>query len=76
PHVVAATAWALAGEGEKCREHIRTAINIGWLCGIAQLRALWPELLASQAIWENPAWCDLLDRLEPEAENRDTVPPR
>ncbi|MDD5646811.1 MAG: GNAT family N-acetyltransferase, partial [Candidatus Bipolaricaulis sp.] len=54
PHVVAATAWALAGEGEKCREHIRTAINIGWLCGIAQLRALWPELLASQAIWENP----------------------
>jgi GNAT superfamily N-acetyltransferase len=66
PHVVAATAWSLAGDGGKCREHISAAINMGWLRGIAQLRALWPELLESDRVWENPAWREILERLDPE----------
>ncbi len=66
PYVVAATAWAGAGDGEKCRKSIRAAMDMGWLREIAQLRALWPELLQSGRVWENPAWCELLVRLEPE----------
>ena len=66
PYVVAATAWALAGDGERCRASIRSAIDMGWLREMAQLRALWPELLASERARQNPAWRELFDRLVPE----------
>ncbi|MDD5264380.1 MAG: GNAT family N-acetyltransferase [Candidatus Bipolaricaulis sp.] len=66
PYVVAATAWALAGEPEKSQENLRAAIDLGWLRSISQLRGLWPELVASARAWENPAWRDLFLRLEPE----------
>lgn|GEM_PF-1088726 len=66
PYVVAATAWALAGEREKSQENLRAAIDLGWLRSISQLRGLWPELVESERAWENPAWRDLFLRLEPE----------
>ncbi len=66
PYVIAATAWSLAGEREKCQENIRAAIDLGWLRSISQLRALWPELVESERAWENPAWRELFLRLEPE----------
>jgi len=66
PYVVAATAWSLAGEREKCQQNIRAAIDLGWLRSISQLRALWPELVESERAWQNHAWRELFLRLEPE----------
>jgi len=66
PYIVAATAWSLAGEWEKVKENLRAAIDLGWLRSISQLRALWPELVESERVWQDSAWHDLRLRMEPE----------
>lgn len=64
PHIVAATAWALAGSGQKCRTQLRNAIDMGWLTSVAQLRALWPELFTVPDLQERKPWAELLALLE------------
>lgn len=66
PHIVAATAWALAGENASCRDHLHRAIDIGWLKTLDQLRGLWPELFEHSQIFENEAWMAVFSRLMPE----------
>jgi len=64
PHIVAATAWALAGSGQKCRAQLRNAINMGWLTSVAQLKALWPELFEVPDLMERKPWAELLALLK------------
>jgi GNAT superfamily N-acetyltransferase len=64
PHVVAATAWALAGSGEKCRGQLLCAIDMGWLRSVDQLRRLWPELFEVEGLAERKPWSELFARLE------------
>ena len=64
PHIVAATAWALAGSGQNCRAQLRNAIEMGWLTSVAQLKALWPELFTAPDLQERKPWADLLALLE------------
>jgi len=64
PHIVAATAWALAGSGQKCRAQLRNAIEMGWLTSVAQLQALWPELFTVLDLQERKPWAELLALLE------------
>jgi len=64
PHIVAATAWALAGNGRACRRQLRRAINMGWLHSLSQLRSLWPELFAVPDLQERKPWADLLALLK------------
>ncbi|MFC2094909.1 GNAT family N-acetyltransferase [Candidatus Bipolaricaulota bacterium] len=66
PHIVAATAWALAGESASCRDSIHRAIDLGWLKTLDQLRELWPELLRSSKILENEEWRAVFSRLRQE----------
>jgi len=67
PHIVAATAWALAGNGQKCRAQLRNAINMRWLTSVAQLKTLWPELFTAPDLQERKPWAELLALLEWEA---------
>jgi len=64
PHIVAATAWALAGNGEKCREQLRCAIEMGWLRSLNQLRNLWPELFSVPGLRDRKPWSDLFALME------------
>ena len=64
PHIVAATAWALAGEGESCRRHLHCAIDVGWLKTVDQLRATWPELFHNPGLFQDAAWRTIFSRLE------------
>jgi len=64
PHIVAATAWALAGSGQKCRAQLRNAIDMGWLTSVAQLKTLWPELFEVPDLMERKPWAELLALLE------------
>ncbi len=66
PHVVAATAWALAGDGEACRKQLHDAIAMGWLTSQQQLRKLWPELFGNPRVLEDDAWLAVLNRLKRE----------
>ena len=63
PHLVAATAWTLAGEGNPCRKHLHCAIDIGWLRTMDQLRSAWPELFHNPNILKNKEWMDIFSRL-------------
>jgi len=65
PHIVAATAWALAGETANCRGHLHHAIDMGWLKTLDQLRELWPELFLNPRIFENEEWMAVFSRLLP-----------
>lgn len=65
PHIVAATAWALAGNHDGCLRHLHRAVDIGWLRTTAQLRTLWPELFDDSGIESREAWRDLFERLDP-----------
>ena len=64
PHIVAATAWALAGSGENCRNQLRCAIGMGWLRNLDQLRELWPELFEAPGLQERKPWAELFALLE------------
>ena len=64
PHIVAATAWALAGSGQNCRAQLRNAINMGWLTSVAQLKTLWPELFEIPDLQERKPWAELFALLE------------
>jgi len=64
PHIVAATAWALAGEPANCRGHLHRAIDMGWLTSLSQLRGLWPELFQNPNIFRNAEWMDVFSRLQ------------
>ena len=64
PHIVAATAWALARSGENCRNQLRCAIEIGWLRSLDQLRGLWPELFAVPDLRKRKPWAKLFALLE------------
>ncbi|MCK5245626.1 GNAT family N-acetyltransferase [Candidatus Bipolaricaulota bacterium] len=68
PHIVAATAWALAGETSTCRGHLHLAIDIGWLKTLDQLRELWPELFENSRLFENEEWMAVFSRLLPAEE--------
>jgi len=64
PHIVAATAWALAGSGQKCRAQLHCAIDMGWLRTVDQLHDLWPELFDAEGRTRRQPWVELLCRLE------------
>lgn len=64
PHIVAATAWALAGNGEKCRAQLHCAIDMGWLRDLDQLHRLWPELFEVEGLTERKPWSELFARLK------------
>ncbi len=64
PHIVAATAWALAGSGHNCRNQLLRAIEMGWLRSLDQLRELWPELFESPGLQERKPWAELFALLE------------
>jgi RimJ/RimL family protein N-acetyltransferase len=64
PHIVAATARALAGESDSCRSHLHCAIDIGWLKTMEQLRSLWPELFHNPNVLQNEEWQTVFSRLE------------
>jgi hypothetical protein len=63
PHIVAATAWALAGDSARCREQLHRAIDMGWLRTVDQLRSLWPELFEDPEILTREAWLPVWARL-------------
>jgi RimJ/RimL family protein N-acetyltransferase len=63
PHLVAATAWALAGEPSASRNHLHRAIDMGWLVTLPQLRKYWPELFANPKIFANEEWMTVFSRL-------------
>ena len=64
PHIVAATAWDLAGDSKACRDQLHRAIDLGWLTSLDQLRSLWPGLLLDQTVFENEEWMAVFSRLE------------
>lgn len=64
PHLVAATAWDLAGDDDACRDHLHCAIDMGWLKTLDQLRELWPELFQSPNVFRNAEWMDVFSRLQ------------
>lgn len=73
PYLVAATAWALAGKGQRCRDQLHRAIDIGWLKTMDQLRELWPELFLVPGILEAPRWSAILSRLARSTDSNDGV---
>jgi GNAT superfamily N-acetyltransferase len=64
PHVVAATAWALAGSRASCFRHLHKAVDLGWLRSAEHLRQLWPEFFASPNLDQMQEWHDLARRLD------------
>ncbi len=66
PHVVAATAWALAHDRASCLRHLHRAVDMGWLTSREQLRGLWPELFSDPSLPERvPGWGEFFARLAP-----------
>jgi len=64
PHLVAATAWALAGNRDGCLRNLHAAADMGWLRSLEQLIHYWPELLASPGIETRPGWREFFARLD------------
>lgn len=65
PHVVAATAFACAGDRAGCLRNLHQAVDVGWLRSLGQLRELWPELFLDPTLPERaPEWGVLFARLE------------
>lgn len=66
PHIVAATAWSLAGDRAGCYRHLNLAVDLGWLRSIGHLREIWPELFWNPNLGQMPEWRALAARLEGE----------
>lgn len=64
PHLVAATAWALARERARCFQQLNRAVDVGWLRSVAQLRELWPEFFMHPQREQQVEWQALRARLE------------
>jgi len=56
PHLVAATAWALARERGRCFQHLNRAVDVGWLRSVAQLRERWPEFFMHPQREQQEEW--------------------
>jgi GNAT superfamily N-acetyltransferase len=64
PHLVAATAWALARERGQCYVQLNRAVDVGWLRSVAQLREHWPEFFWNPHLEQIEEWKALRARLE------------
>ncbi len=64
PHIVAATAWALAGDRGRSFQQLHRAVDVGWLRSVAQLRELWPEFFLNPEREQQEEWKALRARLE------------
>jgi len=64
PHLVAATAWSLAGERARCFAQLNRAVDVGWLRSVAQLREHWPEFFWNPQLDQIAEWQALRARLE------------
>jgi GNAT superfamily N-acetyltransferase len=64
PHVVAATAWALARDRAGCFRHLNRAVDLGWLRGVEHLRELWPEFFWNPNLDEMEEWQALAQRFQ------------
>lgn len=64
PHLVAATAWALAHDRAGCFRHLHQAVDLGWLRSIEHLREVWPEFFWNPNLDQMKEWQDLVRRFE------------
>jgi GNAT superfamily N-acetyltransferase len=64
PHLVAATAWALARDRAGCFRHLHKAVDLGWLRGVEHLREVWPEFFWNPNLDEMEEWQELAKRFE------------
>lgn len=64
PHLVAATAWALARNRQACFRHLHKAVDLGWLRGIEHLREVWPEFFWNPHLDQMEEWRVFLKRFE------------
>jgi len=64
PHLVAATAWALARDRAGCFRHLHKAVDLGWLRGVEHLRQVWPEFFWNPNLDQMQEWQTLLERFE------------
>jgi GNAT superfamily N-acetyltransferase len=62
PHLVAATAWALARDRAGCFRHLNNAVDLGWLRGVEHLRQVWPEFFCNPALEQMEEWQELARR--------------
>jgi GNAT superfamily N-acetyltransferase len=64
PHIVAAKACALSGEGEGCFRHLHKAVDLGWLRSIDHLRQIWPEFFWNPNLDQMEEWQALVERFQ------------
>ena len=64
PHLVAATAWALARDRASCFRHLHKAVDMGWLRGVEHLREVWPEFFWNPNLDQMEEWHELVKRFE------------
>ena len=64
PHLVAATAWAMARVRGLCFQQLHRAVDVGWLRSVAQLREAWPEFFMNPQREQQEEWKTLRARLE------------
>jgi GNAT superfamily N-acetyltransferase len=64
PHLVAATARALAQDRAGCFRHLHRAVDLGWLRGPEHLREIWPEFFWNPNLDEMEEWKALVERFQ------------
>jgi GNAT superfamily N-acetyltransferase len=64
PHIVAAAAWALAGDRQGCFRQLHNAVDLGWLRSADHLREIWPEFFWNPNLDQMMEWQDLVERFE------------
>jgi len=62
PHIVTATAWALAGDRQGCFRHLNKAVDLGWLRSVDHLRQVWPEFFWNPNLDQIEEWQALVER--------------
>ena len=56
PHIVAAKAWHLSGDRQKCFRHLNKAVDLNWLRHTKHLREIWPEFFWNPNLDEMEEW--------------------
>jgi RimJ/RimL family protein N-acetyltransferase len=64
PHIVAAKAWALGRDRQRCFRHLNDAVDLGWLRSADHLRKIWPEFFWNPDLDQLEEWQHLVKRFE------------